>query len=205
MIIDKNKYASITYSLKVDNAEGEVIETIDADRPLEFIFGIGNLLPAFEENLSGLGVEDKFAFTIPSGASYGEYNDAKIVELKTEMFAHNGETPDGLLDVGNQVPMQDGRGNKMTGTVKEVVGDTVIMDFNHPLAGKTLFFEGAVQAVREATYDELNPPEHSCGCGSGDGSCSTDGGSDHECGCEDDSCDNKGSGQGKGGGCGCSH
>ena len=205
MIIDQNKYASITYSLKVDNTEGEVIETIDADKPLEFIFGIGNLLPAFEENLAGLGVEDKFAFTIASGASYGEYNEAKIVELKTDMFAHNGVIPEGLLVLGNQVPMQDGRGNRMTGTVKEVKGDIVIMDFNHPLAGKTLFFEGAVQAIREATYDELNPPAHSCGCGSGGGSCSSEG-DDHECGCEDDSCDNKGSGQGKsGGGCGCSH
>ncbi len=204
MTINQNKYASISYSLKVDNADGELIETIDADKPLEFIFGIGNLLPAFEENLDGLAVDDKFAFTIPSGASYGEYNDNKVVELKTEMFAHNGVTPDGLLNIGNQVPMQDSRGNRMTGTVKEVKGDTVIMDFNHPLAGKTLFFEGAVVSVREATYDELNPPAHSCGCGSGDGSCSSEG-DDHECGCEDDSCDSKGSGQGNGGGCGCSH
>ena len=205
MIIDKNKYTAISYSLKVDNAEGEVIETIDADRPLEFIFGIGKLLPAFEENLEGLAKNDNFSFIVPSGASYGEYNEAKIVELNTDMFAHNGETPEGLLILGNQIPMQDGQGNKMTGTVKELKGEIVVLDFNHPLAGKTLFFEGMVESIREATYDELNPPEHSCGCGSGGGgNCSSEG-DDHECGCEDDSCDSKGSGQGSGGGCGCNH
>jgi len=68
------------------------------------------------------------------------------------------------------------------------------MDFNHPLAGQDLFFSGQVEAVREATYDELNPPEHQgCGCGSGDGSCSTDGEHNHDhgdggCGCDDSGC-----------------
>ncbi len=209
MVIDQNKYAAISYSLKYDNAEGEVIETIDATKPLEFVFGTGNLLPAFEKNLEGLAVGETFAFAIPSTESYGEYNEDRVVELKTEMFSNNGETPEGLLTVGNEIPMQDTQGNRMNGIVKSVTAEIVVMDFNHPLAGKTIFFDGKVETVRIATEEEINPPQHSCGCGSGEGGggCSTEGGHDHNhdhgdgggcCG------SGEGNGQGNGGGgCGC--
>lgn len=199
MTIDQNKYAAISYSLKYDNAEGELIETIDSTKPLEFVFGIGNLLPAFEKHLKGLAAGEKFAFEIPSTESYGEYHEDRIVELKKEMFSHNGETPEGLLVVGNEVPMQDNQGNRMMGRVKSVTDEIVMMDFNHPLAGKTLFFDGMVEAVREATEEEINPPKHTCGCGEGGGGCSSEG--DHEHG-EEGCCGGEGKAEGEG--C-CSH
>lgn len=208
MVIDQNKYVAISYTLKYDNAEGELIETIDASKPLEFVFGIGNLLPAFEKQLAGLTIGDSFAFEVPSSESYGEYNEDKVVELKTEMFATNGETPEGLLTVGNEIPMQDSQGNRMNGVVKSVTSEIVMMDFNHPLAGKTIFFDGKVETVRIATEEEINPPQHSCGCGSGEGGggCSTEGGNDHGHDHGDGGCCGSGEGKGHGnggGGCGC--
>ena len=195
MTIEVNKYTSITYTLKADNADGKIIESVDSSKPVEFIFGTGNLLPEFENHLSGLKAGDSYEFSIPCKQAYGEFHKERMVELQKTMFADNGVVNESLLTVGNQIPMQDSQGNRLNGVVKEIKEDMVVMDFNHPLAGQDLHFVGQVEAVRDATYDELNPPAHQgCGCGSGDGSCSTEG-NDHDhnhddggCGCNDSSC-----------------
>ena len=61
-----------------------------------------------------------------------------------------------MLKQGNRIPMQDASGNKLTGIVKEVKDDTVVMDFNHPMAGNHLFFSGKIVEIREATHEELH-------------------------------------------------
>ena len=194
MNIELNKYTSITYTLKADNSNGRIIESVNVSKPVEFIFGNGSLLPSFENKLKGLKAGDNYEFTIPCKEAYGEFHQERMVELQKTMFADNGVVNDQLLTVGNQVPMQDSQGNRLNGVVKEVKEELVVMDFNHPLAGQDLHFSGQVEAVRQATYDELNPPAHQgCGCGSGDGSCSTDSNHEHHhdhdsCGCNDSGC-----------------
>lgn len=191
MIINLNKHTAITYTLKSDNAEGKLIETVNSTKPVEFIFGKGSLLPAFENHLNGLEAGNDFEFVIPSAEAYGVFKKELLVSLDKNMFAQNGVVNEQMLAIGNQIPMQDSQGNRMNGMVKEVNGDQVMMDFNHPLAGQDLHFAGQVEAVREATHDELNPPAHEgCGCGSGEGSCSTEPEHSHDhgngnggCGC----------------------
>ena len=83
-----------------------------------------------------------------------------------------------ILFAGSQVPMSDAQGNRMIGTIKEVGEETVKMDFNHPMAGKTLNFEVEVVSVRDVTPEDLQSAGGcSCGC---DGGCG-----DHEGGCSD--------------------
>lgn len=194
MIINLNKYTAITYTLKSDNAEGKLIETVNSTKPVEFIFGTGNLLPAFENHLNGLEAGNNFEFVIPSAEAYGVFRQELLVELDKNMFAQDGVVNEQMLAIGNQIPMQDSKGNRMNGIVKEVVGDKVKMDFNHPLAGQDLHFAGQVESVREATHDELNPPAHQgCGCGTGEDSCST----------EPEHAHGEGGGGCNDGGCGC--
>lgn len=190
MIINLNKHTAITYTLKSGNADGKVLETVNSTKPVEFIFGKGSLLPSFENNLNGLTAGDDFEFTIPSEEAYGTFNESLIVELNKDMFAQDGVVNEEMLAIGNQIPMQDSQGRRMNGKVTELKEDKVVMDFNHPLAGQALFFSGKVETVREATYDELNPPAHQgCGCGSSEGSCSTEKEStDEGCGCGNSSC-----------------
>ena len=196
MQISENKVAAITYILKSNNEEGKVLETIDSVKPVEFIFGKDSLLPSFEKNLTGLESGQKFEFVIPSEQAYGGFKEELIVELNKDIFAQNGVVNDQILTVGNQIPMMDSQGRRMNGIVREVVGDQVKMDFNHPLAGQDLYFSGQVERVREATYDELNPPAHQgCGCGSGpaDESCCSTPKEEHAhadggCGCGNSSC-----------------
>lgn len=168
MVISQNMVAAITYTLKSNNNEGQVLETIDSTKPVEFIFGKDSLLPSFESKLTGLESGESFEFTIPSTEAYGAFKDELIVELDKQIFAQNGVVNEQILQIGNQIPMSDSQGRRMNGIVKEVLDDKVKMDFNHPLAGQDLYFTGQVERVREATYEELNPPaHHGCGCGSG--------------------------------------
>lgn len=198
MVISQNMVAAITYTLKSNNKEGKIIESIDNTKPVEFIFGKDSLLPGFESKLTGLGNGESFEFTIPSTEAYGPFKDELVVDLDKQIFAQNGVINEQILQIGNQIPMADSQGRRMNGIVREVMDEKVKMDFNHPLAGQDLYFSGQVERVREATYEELNPPaHHGCGCSSGpadESCCSTPKeeehahADDHGCGCGNSSC-----------------
>ncbi|KAB2871265.1 MAG: peptidylprolyl isomerase [Bacteroidales bacterium] len=153
MIIAKDKVVSISYELKVN---GELVDTAAAENPLEFLYGHGQLLQLFEDNLKGLAVGDSFEFMIPPKEGYGEVNDMAIVELPKDIFMVDGELQEDLLTIGNRLPMRDSEGNALDGTVVEVNESAVVMDFNHPLAGQDLFFTGNIVNVREASVEELS-------------------------------------------------
>ena len=148
MKIEKNKVVSLSYTLTV---EGDTIETVNAENPLKFIFGTGYLLPKFEENVLNKVVGDTFDFTLSAKEGYGEVSSDAIVELPIDMFKVDGKIEDGLLTVGNVLPMQDSDGNRLQGTIDEIKDSVVVMNFNHPLAGSELHFKGAVVEVREST------------------------------------------------------
>lgn len=152
MKIEANKVVALSYTLKVD---GDVMESVTADKPMEFIFGTGYLLPKFEDNVSGKSAGDTFDFVLNSKEGYGEVNPDAIVELPKDLFMIDGKIEDGLLTLGNVLPMQDSEGNRLQGTIDEIKDDAVVMNFNHPLAGADLHFTGSVVSVREATMSEL--------------------------------------------------
>jgi FKBP-type peptidyl-prolyl cis-trans isomerase SlyD len=176
MKIEKNTVVSLSYTLEV---EGDVIETVNADKPMEFIFGSGYLLPKFEENIAGKSEGDEFNFTLTAKEGYGEVVQDAIVELPIDMFRVDGKIEDGLLTVGNVLPMQDSEGNKLQGAIDEVKDDIVVMNFNHPLAGSELNFTGSVVSVREATDNEIQFGLFN----EKTGGCSTDSCSTCGCGC----------------------
>jgi FKBP-type peptidyl-prolyl cis-trans isomerase SlyD len=156
MVIDKQKVVSVTYQLSVNDFDGEVVETVNKEKPLTFLYGVGNMLEKFEENIKGLTEGESFNFKIPSEEAYGEASEDAIVNLPIDTFKIEGEIDQELLKVGNYIPMQDQEGNRLDGIVLEVGDEQVKMDFNHPLAGDDLCFKGEVINVREATENELN-------------------------------------------------
>ena len=194
MKIANNNFVALSYDLNVgEGDERELMERATEEQPLEFIFGTGSMLEAFEKNLDGLSVGDSFSFVLTPEQAYGEYSDEHVVDLPREIFEQDGELNEEIIFEGNTVPMMDSNGNRLNGSVVEVKEDVITMDFNHPLAGETLNFEGKVLAVRESTPEEiaaLFAPQDGggCGCGSGgcgdqnDSSCGT-GGCGSGCGC----------------------
>ncbi len=168
MKIEEKKFVELSYTLTVD---GKVEDAAPVEQPLGFVFGAGYLLPEFEKNIAGLGVGDKFEFTLTPENGYGVSNPDMIVELPRETFVINGEVEEGLLTIGNQIPMQTADGMRLIGRVAEVNGDKVKMDFNHPMADKTLNFSGEIVTVREATEADYPHAHGGCSCGCSGDSC----------------------------------
>ncbi len=170
---------AVNYTLTVD---GNIADQSKEGAPLEFIIGSGMILPKFEEAIMEKEAGDKVAFTIEAGEGYGEIHPEAIVDLPRSIFCdENGQIAD-MVVVGNVLPMSSADGQQMYGMVKEIGEETVKMDFNHPMAGKTLNFEVEVVSVRDVTPEDL-APKGGCGCGCGDQSCSCDGDCSDGCGC----------------------
>ena len=182
MTISDNKVVSLSYVLRVDGPEGKMIETVTEDKPLQFVFGIGHLLPKFEQNIAGLKVGDDFSFLLEAKDAYGEAVEDLVVDVPRAAFRNSdGTTNDDILFVNNVIPMMDSQGHHLQGLVVEVKDDAVTMDFNHPLAGDNLYFTGKVTAIREATPEELSAGvHHGCGCGCDHDDCNCEEG---DCGC----------------------
>jgi FKBP-type peptidyl-prolyl cis-trans isomerase SlyD len=155
MVIETNKVVSVHYTLTEGTAEGQLVESTNGGEPLVFIFGAGMMIPDFEHNLAGKKIGDTFSFGIPAANAYGEYDANALVDVPKSIFEDNGTVPDGLLEVGNMLPLQDQDGNRLNGVVASVGLDTVKVDFNHPMAGVDLYFTGHVEALRDAEAEEL--------------------------------------------------
>ena len=191
MKIAQNTVVEFVYELEVD---GQVVDHTVKERPLDYIHGTGSLLPKLEEHIEGMVAGDKFDVTLSPADGYGEVDPQRVIDLPKAAFEVNGEIREDLLVPGNTIPMMNSMGGVLPGVVVEVTEDSVKMDLNHRMAGKTLHFSGEIVSVREATEKELTEGlhgeyVHTCGgchgheggCGGcGGGSCSD---SEGECGC----------------------
>lgn len=189
MKISENKSVSAEYELYVDgevDGEMELMEKATTEHPLNYIHGVGMMLPKFEENLAGLQKGEKFDFTISNEDAYGEYDDESVLDLDRAIFEIDGKIDEEMIFEGNIVPLMDNDGNRINAQVVKVTDKHVTVDLNHPLAGENLHFKGTVLEVREASEKELAAlMGGGCGC---------------SCGCDDSNCGDGGCNEG---GCGC--
>jgi len=159
MQVDKQKVVSVNYRLTTsdnDFATEDLVEETESQRPFVFIQGSGGLLEEFEQNLHGLKSGDGFDFIIKSQNGYGDLSDDNVAKIPMEAFVADGEELDTeVVCVGNFIPMTDSEGNQLQGLVVAVAEEYIVMDFNHPLAGKDLHFQGTIANVREASAEEL--------------------------------------------------
>lgn len=198
MKIEQNRVVEFAYELEVG---GNIVDRTTKERPLDYIHGTGSLLPKLEEHIEGMEPGATFDVTLSPADAYGEIDKDRIIDLPKAAFEVNGEVREDLLIPGNTIPMMNSMGGVIPGVVLEVTPETVKMDLNHQMAGKTLHFTGEILSVREATDKELTEGlhgeyVHTCGgCHGGNGGC---GGGCH--GHEDGDCCGHGEGDC---GCGC--
>lgn len=208
MKISKDKVVEFIYELEVD---GNIVDHTTKERPLDYIHGTHGILPKLEAHIEGMEAGDKFTVTLAPEDAYGEVDPNKIIDLPKTAFEVNGEIREDLLVPGTRIPMMNSMGAVIPGVVLEVTENTVKMDLNSEMAGKTLHFTGEIISVREATEKELAEGlhgefVHSNGCGGchgNHGGCGGCGGGCGEGGCGDGE-GGCGCGEGEGeGGCGC--
>src|SRR5690606_14002417 len=114
------------------------------------LYGVGMMLPKFEENIAGLNAGDKKSFELEAADAYGERDDKAVAQLPADMFKEMGLPP--IVEV---IPLQDNQGNQFRAVVLEVSPEVVVADLNHPMAGKKLNFDIEVISSRQATEEEL--------------------------------------------------
>jgi FKBP-type peptidyl-prolyl cis-trans isomerase SlyD len=146
MKISREKVVGIEYTLK--GADGLVIDSNVGDEPLFFLQGFGTLVPGLEAALEGRVAGDRFEVEVKAADGYGEYDPQRLRSIPRANFPQLKDAKPGM--------MLEARGPEGVSavTVSEVTEDTIVIDGNHPMAGKDLFFSIYVSDVRDATAEE---------------------------------------------------
>jgi FKBP-type peptidyl-prolyl cis-trans isomerase SlyD len=148
MLIAANKAVSINYTLT--NDAGEVIDSSAGGAPLAYLHGAGNIIVGLEKALLGKQAGDKVKVTVEPEEAYGEYSAELVANLNRSMFEGVEQ-----LEVGMQFHASGPDGGMQIVTIRDIDGDDVTVDGNHPLAGQRLSFEVEIVSVRDATEEEL--------------------------------------------------
>jgi FKBP-type peptidyl-prolyl cis-trans isomerase SlyD len=167
MAIENNQIVSIEYEVR----DGQnVVDSNIGGAPLVFMFGKGQVIPGLESGITNMNTGEKSDLLVKAADAYGDYNEDAQQEVPREQFA-------GIdLNVGMTLYGQGEDGGTVQVTVKEVKDENVVIDFNHPLAGKDLIFTVTINSIRDASADEAasgipaeNAVDKSGSCGTGCG------------------------------------
>ena len=172
MAIEANQIVSLEYEVRDGNT---VVDSNVGGAPLVFMFGKGQIIPGLEAGIANMNVGEKGDVLVKSADAYGEYNEEAKQEVPKEQFT-GIELAEGMTLYG-----QGEDGGTVQVIVKEIGDESVIIDFNHPLAGKDLMFSVTLNDVRDATPEEAMTGIPAENAKSDDGCCGTGGGSG--CGC----------------------
>lgn len=138
----------VVLEYRLTDEQGREFDSSSSGSPITYIHGRGQILPGLEAELGGREVGDEATITVAPEAGFGPRHDELVVEVARSQFSFE-------IAAGSVVQAQlpDGRSQYLQ--VLEVTDESVTLDGNHPLAGRTLYFEVRVEDVREATADEL--------------------------------------------------
>ncbi len=139
-VIDDNMLVRLNYTGTLE--DGSVFDSSEGRDPLEFVFGTGMIIPGLEEGIKGLKTGDTKVVTIEAENAYGAYDDTAVMEVPKDQLP-----PDLQLEEGMQLAAQGPQG-PIPVVVKEIKESSVMIDFNHPLAGKSLIFDVEIVEVR---------------------------------------------------------
>ncbi|MBU0711093.1 peptidylprolyl isomerase [bacterium] len=149
MQIAKDMVVAMHYTLTLDS--GDVIDSSTDREPLQFIYGHGMIIPGLEKELSALKIGDKKSVTIQPEEGYGLVNEQLTQTVSREQLPSDLELKQGMSLTGCNE-----KGRQFEVNVKSFTDSDVVIDMNHPLAGKVLTFETEIVEIREASSEELD-------------------------------------------------
>lgn len=131
---------TLNFSLALE--DGTVVDSNHGEEPVIFTVGDGNLLEGFEKAMYGLRAGDVKELVIAPEQGFGQPNPNNLQEIPVADFP-----ADLTLEVGLMLSFSDAQNSELPGVIRELRGEIVLVDFNHPLAGKTLLFNVQIHAV----------------------------------------------------------
>lgn len=188
----ENKFITVAYKLyTIEDGDRDFAEEATAEKPFEFISGLGLTLPVFEEKVKDLKAGETFDFIINKEDAYGIYDERQVVALPKKTFEIDGKFDSEHIVEGAIIPLMNAEGQHFNASVSSITDTEVTVDLNHPLAGCDLHFTGSIVETRPATNEELaamaKVMSGEGGCGGNCGGCA---------GCSDGGCGEGGCGEG---------
>lgn len=147
MKAEKGCRVLVNYKLYVDDPSGELVEETNEENPYDFILGSGEQFEAFDKHIVGLQKGDEFSFAVSKEDAFGEIDEEAVVEIEKKVFAHDGKIDESIFEMYAVLPMKDSEGNEYSGVIIAIGEDNITLDFNHPLAGENIWFDGVVVDV----------------------------------------------------------
>ncbi len=133
----------LNFSVSLD--DGSEVDSNFGGGPVDFAVGDGSLLPGFERRLFGMSAGERQMFTVPPEDAFGQPNDNNIQYLPRDQFDDDVE-----LEIGLVFSFADAGGGELPGMIIAFDEEEVTIDFNHPLAGRTILFDVLVHRVEPA-------------------------------------------------------
>jgi FKBP-type peptidyl-prolyl cis-trans isomerase SlyD len=146
--VDDGKVVSMHYTLHVD---GKVVDSSEGGEPLQFIQGMGHIIPGLEHELYDMQIGDSKNITVPAKDGYGENDETAFMDVPRNAFPDN--VP---LEKGVELELRDQSGHPVYARIDEVSDENIRLNMNHPLAGKELNFDVKIDDLRDATEEEVS-------------------------------------------------
>ena len=132
----------VSFDYTLSDQDGKVLETSQGKQPMTYTHGKGEIIPGLERELSGMKAGEEKKVQVKPEDGYGPVNPKAFQEVAKEKI------PPEALKVGTVLMAQGPRGQGIPVRVHEIKDTTVIMDFNHPMAGKTLSFDVKISEIK---------------------------------------------------------
>ncbi len=139
--VKQNDTVKVHYTGKL--TDGQVFDTSEGKEPIEFTLGEGQLIPGFEKGLIDMKLKEKKTITIPKEEAYGEPRPELVQEVEKSQLPEEIKP-----EVGMGLVSKTPDGKEMNLIVAEVKDETIVVDGNHPLAGKDLVFDLEVVEIK---------------------------------------------------------
>lgn len=164
LTVAKDKVVHLDYVLTVD---GEIADSTAGGDPLPYLHGHHNLIQGLEDELEGMKAGEGKTVEVSPENGYGLVDENAYMDMERSKFPEDFD-----FSIGKPLRLNTGDGRIVSAVIKEVKDEAIVLDFNHPLAGKTLNFEVSISEIREATELELSVGRvNTGGCASCGGSC----------------------------------
>ncbi len=159
-MVQEGNFVAIHYTGKLEN--GEVFDSCTGEVPFEFEVGAGTVITGLDNAVRGMEINQEKHVVIPPEEAYGEYNEAMVQSIPLDEVRQYFDP-----QVGMTIGVQLENGMHVPATIKEVGEEKVLIDFNHQLAGKTLYFDVKIMEINDE-------PKYSSGCSCNDLDCGSD-------------------------------